>query len=414
MGSGEGAKAVRAGLARLTESTLEDRGAEDLGVECEELLGLVGGLQLQIARRLARFEALGGPAGGRAPSLAAWLGRQGRLWPWEARRLATIARRLPLLGQTVAAFDKDEVRFGDVATIAEGIDTAADTMADDWTPERIAEHAQPVLLEAAVTGTPAQLRKEAAKIALVLDGDGPERRRRQIDRQAFLNLGQSTDGAGWARAEMGATDFAVLEKAVDVFAPRPEPGSPRWQNLPGRRRLQGLITACRIALAAAGEHGHRERGGGPVKIHLIATEATVDPSVPVRKAPPGRTEFSTVLSAAEVRDMMRGPGAEVTRIRLRADGSVADRYTAAGKPLNWGRTKRLFTADQRDVYLALHAGCSAEGCDRPLAWSAIDHVVEWAGGGRTDLVNGAPLCDWHNLEKERRRRRPKDSAGPDP
>jgi hypothetical protein len=111
--------------------------------------------------------------------------------------------------------------------------------------------------------------------------------------------------------------------------------------------------------------------------------------------------------------MMRRHHSKTTTVHVRGDGSVADRFTADGQPLNWGRTRRLFTPAQRDVYLALYAGCAADGCDRPLAWTAIDHTLEWIAGGRTDLDNGRPLCDWHNLHKEhcrtnastRRRRR---------
>jgi hypothetical protein len=53
-----------------------------------------------------------------------------------------------------------------------------------------------------------------------------------------------------------------------------------------------LITACQIALNAAGRHGYRERGGAPVRVHVIASTATVDPGVPAAQAPPGRTEYA--------------------------------------------------------------------------------------------------------------------------
>jgi hypothetical protein len=392
---------VRAGLAGLAACDIDGYGPAGLGAECEELLRAVGGLQVQVARRLARFDTMGGPTGDGAPSLAAWLGHRARLRPWEAKQLATTASRLHLIGDTLTAFEEGEAGYGDVATIAEGIDRAADTMSEDWTPERIAETAQPILLEAAGEVTPGQLRKAAARIALVLDGDSAERRRNQIDRQSFLDLGQTIGGVGTMRADMGAADFAILEKVIDAFAPRPDSGRPRWANVAGHRRLRGLITACEIALTAAGRHGYRERGGAPVRVHLIATGATADPDIPATRVPPGRTEFGTIVSASQIREMMRRHRTRTTTVHVRGDGSVADRFTADGKPLDWGRTRRLFTPAQRDVYLALYAGCAADGCDRPIAWTAIDHTTEWIAGGRTDLDNGRPLCDWHNLYKER-------------
>ena len=399
----ESLELIRAGLVGLAASDIDGYGAAGLGEECEQILQTVGALQRQAARRLARFEALGGPAGDNASSLSAWLGHRCRLRPWEASQLATTASRLHVLNETLTAFDTGRIGFGDVATIAEGIDKAATTMSEGWSAERIAEKAQPILLEAAEKVTPGQLRKAAARVALTLDGADGERRRRQIDRQAFLDLGQTIEGVGSLRADMGAADFAILEKTIDAFAPLHDPAKAPWENLPGRRRLAGLITACEIALSAADGHGYRERGGAPVKVHIVASRPTIDPMVEAGDAPPGRTEFGTIVPAGEVRDLMRRQRAQVMTINVRTDGSVADRFTTTGQPLNWGRTRRLFTSTQRDVYLALFTGCVADGCDRPLAWSAIDHKQEWINGGRTDLDNGQPLCNWHNLQKEHQR-----------
>ena len=394
---------IQVGLAALASCDIDSDDAAALGEETEQIMHAVGGLQMQAARRLSRFIAQGGPAADGSPSLAAWLGQRCRLRPWETRPFTAIAAHLHLLDDTVTAFANGEIGFGDVATIAEGIDRAAETMDPEWSPERIAAAAQPILLGAAAKVTPAQLRRVACRIAMTLDGEDAERRRRQLERQAYLNIGQTIDGAGSLRAEMGAADLAVLEKTVDTFAPLPAADRPRWQNAAGNRRLRGLITACQIALSEAGRHGHRERGGAPVRIHVIASAATVDPDVPATQAPPGRTEYGTIISATEIREMIDRDAVSTSRVHVDADGRVIDRFTADGQPLDWGRTRRFFTAAQREVYLTVHDACAAEGCDRPVAWADIDHDQAWADGGRTDLANGRPLCRWHNLRKEERR-----------
>jgi hypothetical protein len=199
-----------------------------------------------------------------------------------------------------------------------------------------------------------------------------------------------------------------VEKAIDAFAPSPDAELPRWRNLPAHRRLRGLVTACQVALNAAGRHGRRERGGAPVRVHMIASAATVDPDVPATQAPPGRTEYGTILTAGQVREMIRRHHAGIHKIVVGPDGSVADRFAADGQPLNWGRTRRLFSGAQRDVYLAMYTGCAAKGCDQPAAWADIDHKRPWAQGGPTDLDNGQPLCRWHNLRKQNHQ----DRAGP--
>lgn len=396
---------IRAGLKVLATCDVESRTSAALGEECAGILRVVGELQMQVARRLPRFSASGGPAREGMSSVAAWLGHRCRLRPWEAGQLAATARRLHLLDETVAAFDAEEIGFGDVATIAEGIDRAADTMAEEWSPERIAAAAQPILLEEATQVTPGQLRKAALRVALALDGDDAERRRRQIERQAYVNVRQTLDGIGVLRGEMGAADLAVVEKAIDAFAPPPDPGQPSWANRAGQRRLRGLVTACEIALGGAGRHGFRERGGAPVRVHVIASEATIDPAVPATEAPPARTEFGTVLTAGQARALIDGHKAGMTTVVIGSDGRVAGATTADGQPLNWGRTRRFFTPAQRDILLTLHAGCAAEGCDRPPAWADIDHKQAWTDGGRTDLDNGQPLCRFHNRQKELQRRR---------
>ncbi|GAA0331938.1 HNH endonuclease [Actinoallomurus spadix] len=402
--AGEALEMIQAGIAALATSDMSPD-VSGLGDECALIMRAVGELQREAARRLARFEALGGPAADHTPSLAGWLGHRCRLRPWEARQLTAMAHRMHLLGDTLAAFESGEVEYGDVATIAEGIDRAAETMTDGWSPERIAATAQPILLQAIAGLTPAQLRKAACRVALTLDGETADRRRRQIERQAVLNLGQTIDGIGVISGEMGADDLAIVEKAVDAFAPPHDREQPRWANVAGHRRLKGLVTACRIALNAAGRHGYRDRGGAPVHVHVIASGATLDRDVPATQAPPGRTEYGTILTAAQVREMIRDHDARVTEISIGPDGFITGRFTADGQPLNWGRTRRFFTAAQREVYLALYAGCVAEGCDRPLAWADIDHKQAWADGGRTDLDNGQPLCRWHNRHKEHLRDR---------
>lgn len=400
---GEALELVQAGLSALAASDIDGQGAAALGDDCGRILRAVGGLQVEAARRLARFDALGGPASDHVPSLSGWLGRRCRLRPWEARQLTTTAKRLHLLSDTLAAFDDGQIGYGDVATIAEGIDQAADTMAPDWSPERIAEVAQPILLEAAAEATPGQLRRAACRIALTLDGDDAERKRRQIERRAFLDVGQTIGGIGVMSAEMGAADLAIIEKAVDAFAPLPDGDKPPWANAARHRRLRGIVNACQVALNAAGRHGYRERGGAPVRVHIIASAATVDPGVPATQAPPGRTEYGTILTGAQVREMIQRHQCQTVKITIGPDGRVTDRFTADGQPLNWGRTRRFFTNAQRDVYLALYAGCAADGCDRPPAWADLDHKQAWVTGGRTDLDNGQPLCRWHNLHKEHSR-----------
>lgn len=50
------------------------------------------------------------------------------------------------------------------------------------------------------------------------------------------------------------------------------------------------------------------------------------------------------------------------------------------------------TTAQRDLLVLTHGTCARDGCDRLALDSDIDHILEWARGGRTNLNDLRPLC----------------------
>ncbi len=65
-------------------------------------------------------------------------------------------------------------------------------------------------------------------------------------------------------------------------------------------------------------------------------------------------------------------------------------------PLDLGREQHLFKKQQEIALAHRYGGCSTDGCDRPLSWVEIHHLVPWRHGGRTDLSNGLLLCSGGN------------------
>jgi Domain of unknown function (DUF222) len=65
-------------------------------------------------------------------------------------------------------------------------------------------------------------------------------------------------------------------------------------------------------------------------------------------------------------------------------------------PLDLGRTHRFFSQAQRVALATTYDECSADGCDRPFAWSELHHEDPWARGGATDLERAVPLCGFHH------------------
>jgi hypothetical protein len=65
------------------------------------------------------------------------------------------------------------------------------------------------------------------------------------------------------------------------------------------------------------------------------------------------------------------------------------------------------TRAQRDWLVLQHGTCARDGCSRLALDADIDHEVEWAAGGRTDLARLRPLCpaDHHRRHNSRIRYR---------
>jgi 5-methylcytosine-specific restriction protein A len=64
--------------------------------------------------------------------------------------------------------------------------------------------------------------------------------------------------------------------------------------------------------------------------------------------------------------------------------------------LDIGRLSRLWPAAIRRAAARLYQGCGAHGCDRPIAFTDLHHVLHWKQGGLTSLDNAIPLCRAHH------------------
>ena len=66
------------------------------------------------------------------------------------------------------------------------------------------------------------------------------------------------------------------------------------------------------------------------------------------------------------------------------------------KPLDVGRTKRLFTGGLRTAIIHRDQHCTFPGCDRPPDWCDAHHATPWWAGGHTNLQNAELLCARHH------------------
>jgi hypothetical protein len=72
----------------------------------------------------------------------------------------------------------------------------------------------------------------------------------------------------------------------------------------------------------------------------------------------------------------------------------------SGLPVDVGRKKYRPPAPLDRFIRVRDRECRAPGCSRPAQLGALDHVKDWAKGGRTDRVNLAGYCPNHHGLKD--------------
>jgi hypothetical protein len=177
-----------------------------------------------------------------------------------------------------------------------------------------------------------------------------------------------------AALEAVATSDALPRTTADPEAPVPDPAEDRW----AARRLEALKAVCEHALAA----GPEELVSGPSPVQMVVH---VDVGVLTGERPDGRCELEdgTPLSAAVAR-------------RLGCDAELVAITERDGLPIDVGRRRRLFTGRQRQALQARDRTCCYPGCTVPVRRTRAHHIKEWWKGGKTNLANGANLCNWHH------------------
>jgi hypothetical protein len=181
---------------------------------------------------------------------------------------------------------------------------------------------------------------------------------------------------------------AVIEAMVQANRPA---GDERSQS---RKQADALVQWADNTLAT---------GQAPllrtVKPHVavkVGLDDLVDPSTG-----PGTAEmgFGAVISAARARWV--ACDADLTRIVLGPDG----------QPLDVGRTQRLVTPAIRKAVEHRDGHCVFAGCDAPIWWCEVHHLIAWMYGGQTSVANSGLLCERHHSQVHHGFRVQRDPAG---
>lgn len=155
-----------------------------------------------------------------------------------------------------------------------------------------------------------------------------------------------------------------------------------------QRLLDGLVGACKVALAA----GELPASGG-LRPQVMVTVDYRDLLEQLGAANPqtlgpgsgaGTLMFTGPVTASTVRKI--ACDADIIPLVLGGDGRVLD----------IGRASRIFPPHIRKAIMARDGGCAFPQCTIPAPWCEAHHVDYWSRGGTTGTEQGALLCSHHH------------------
>lgn len=164
-------------------------------------------------------------------------------------------------------------------------------------------------------------------------------------------------------AEMRATRDAARDGTADPDAPR---------RSVKQMQADALVRLCEHALGC-------DRTDLPLEGATVIVRIDHDDLV-------NDTGYATI-------DGITAPISVSTARRMAAGGEIISCvFGGAGQILDWGRTRRLFSRNQRLALLERDGGCAM--CGAPPGQVKVHHIRWWArDAGPTDLANGVCLCE---------------------
>jgi hypothetical protein len=357
--------------AQLTElidrldAAVRDLPEAALGEELVALRQSLDRLESVFARGLRRFDAARGYTAEGAFSLVSWLRWRCRLSPGAAAERLRLARRLPELPQTDAAFARGDLGYQHAALIAR-------------TAEQIGGEAvraaEPILVDAAQKLDPGRFWMVTRHLRHCADPDGALADANRDFERRHLHLSRALDGFFVLDGLLDAEGGAALQTALNALSTL----MAHEERTAAQRRADALVELCRRQLDGG---GLPEVGGQRPHLTVTAGEGTL-------AARPGQPAGDLVWGLPIPAETVRRLACDAARTRVT--------LTHDGQPLDVGRTTRTVPPALRRALVLRDHGCRFPGCDRPSDWTDEHHLQHWADGGETTLANLVLLCRWHH------------------
>ncbi len=361
-----------AAMEAYVERVVEVVRAMDDPPDLESLRALVAVRDLidaRTAKAARRLEQDGAPSADGAVNMAHWLRTRAGRSDREARQIMRRSARLTGCPALSAAWHAGELSTAQVDAVVAAV--------SDRTVGFLRQQDEP--LAAALSGLSARqsalvIRHWRAYADALVDGAEPTCSVRAV----YLSPG--FDGGGELSGRLDPGAYEVVDAALAAATTADNEGEPA--RTMAQRRADALVTISQFFL----DHGDRasSRRHRP-HVHVTMTVEELE-----RRAA-GRSLDGGFVDAASMGALLCDAGIH----RVVTDG--------ASVVLDVGRTTRTISHHLFGALAVRDGGCRFPGCDRPVSWCEVHHVVPWASGGATAPSNTILLC-WrhhHDLAHQR-------------
>ncbi|MCI9872978.1 DUF222 domain-containing protein [Arthrobacter humicola] len=165
-----------------------------------------------------------------------------------------------------------------------------------------------------------------------------------------------------------------------------------------QRLLDGLVGACKAALAAGGlpaAGGLRPQIMATIDYRDLLTRLGTTPAEAGAAANTAQHGTGTRHGTGTL--LFTGPVTAGTIRKIACDADIIPVVLGGeGQILDIGRASRVFPPHIRKAITARDRGCAFPQCTIPAPWCEAHHITYWSRGGTTGTGNGTLLCSHHH------------------
>ena len=317
-------------MTGVAERSDREGEAAQLEAEMAKVCGVLNAATGALVGLIEKALDTGAYAGAGVRSPEQWVAWKCGLSATRARKLSSMARRLPELSHCRAALEAGELSEDQVAVVCRHAPAWADAEVTALAKE----------------ATVAQLARTLRRYAFSPEPDDDEAE----EEPRWVSFGGTEEGNWRLSALLPPDEGAVVTKALEAQRRllAQDGSEPSWADA-----LVAMAEASLAAGAAARAHGD----GHVVVVHLRAED----------HGPAAQVHLGQGLPDAR-------------RRQLGCDARVRTLVEVGHKPLSVGRSFRIVAERTRMAVEDRDGGCRVPGCER-ARWLQIHHVVHWEDGG---------------------------------